>query len=217
MLERSPWLGAQAVQLAPAMLEHGRLATFGAGSWVHAEGDADTGLFIVIEGAVQLYCQAPGDREVLLGHAEAGAAIGQAARFGGGPRLVTAICVEPSLLLMMPDSALERIARTQPEIWRSVARLGYALLSVTVRIAAETVSLPPRQRLASRLVMLTQRGAGAAPTLRLSQSALAEMLGLTRKTVNAYLQGMAKLGLVEIGYGRIVVRDPAALLRLANS
>lgn len=217
VLEQSGWLSPDAAVLASALIAHGRTARFTPGTWVHTEGDEETGLMIVVEGAVQLYCQAPGDREVLIGHAETGAAIGQAIRFGGGPRLVTAICVEPTVLLLVSDAGLDRIGRVHPEIWRALARLGYALLSTMVRVTAETVALPPLQRLASRLLLLSRRAPANQRVLRLSQSNLAELLGLTRKTVNLYLQKLAGEKLIEIGYGRIVLRDTAGLTRLANS
>ncbi|MBL9011147.1 MAG: Crp/Fnr family transcriptional regulator [Alphaproteobacteria bacterium] len=216
-LSRAGWLAGEAPGLADALLQHGSLVRYATGQWAQAEGDPDTGLFVVVEGAVQMYCQAPGDREVLVGHAEAGAAIGQTMRFGGGPRLVTAICVAPSLLLLVPDAALERIGRSRPDIWRAVASLVYAQLRTAIRLAAELAALPPRQRLASRLRMLARTGGGRGPvTLHLSQHALAEMIGVTRKTVNLQLSAFARAGLVEIGYGRLTIRDVAGLDRVAE-
>lgn len=216
MLAQAPWLRGAPAELPPALAAHGRLARFAAGSWVHAEGDAETGLFLVVEGAVQLFCQAPGGREVLIGLAGEGATIGQAARMGGGPRMLTAICVEPSLLLLISDSALDRVGRTHPELWRAIASLLYTQLNALLRIVADNIALPPRQRLAARLMLLAQRGGRTEPVLKLSQSALAEMLGFTRKTVNAYLGRMAADGLVEVGYGRIVIKDLAGVQRVAD-
>ena len=218
VLAQAGWLAGQSPALADALLAEGRLARYRAGRWAQAEGDRETGLLVIIEGALQLYCQAPGDREVLVGHAEAGAALGQTMRFGGGPRIVTAICVAPSLLLVVADTALERIGRRYPEIWRAVASLVYAQLRTAVRMAAETVALPPRQRLAARLRSLARVHGGRGPvTLHLSQQALAELIGVTRKTVNACLSEFAASGLVEPGYGRIIVLDPQGLDRLAAS
>lgn len=218
VLAQAGWLAGQTPALTEALLAQGRLVRLGAGQWAQAEGDEETGLLVVVEGAVQLYCQAPGDREVLVGHVEAGAALGQTMRFGGGPRIVTAISVAPSLLLLVADSALERIGHGQPDIWRAVASLVYAQLRLTVRAGAETVSLPPRQRLASRLRLLTRATERQGPVvLHLSQQALAELIGVTRKTVNICLAEFVRQGLVELGYGRITVTDPRGLDRVAAS
>jgi len=216
VLRRAAWLRGRGAGLPEALLAEGRLTHLGAGQWAQAEGDVDIGLMVIVTGAVQLFCQAPGDREVLVGQAGPGTAFGQSSRFGGGPRLVTAVCIEDCLVLRVPDRALARIAATWPQIWEAVAALLYLQLRGVVQLVVAAVALPPRQRLAQRLAMLAP--AGPSPTvLRLSQQALAEMLGLTRKTVNAYLARFERERLVSRAYGRITLLDLPRLRRVAAS
>ena len=215
-LTRAGWLAGHSPALVAAFVEQGAIVRLDAGQWAQAEGDDETGLLLVIEGAVQLYCQAPGDREVLVGHAGPGATLGQTLRFGGGPRLTTAVCVEPSVLLKVSDAALSRIGARHPEVWRAVATLVYLQLRGALMMAAEAVALPPRQRLAGRLAMLI-RAMDGPRTLRLSQHALGELVGLTRKTVNLYLAELQDQGLVRLSYGEIEVLDLEGLRRVADS
>ena len=210
------WLEAYPPGLAEALVAEGALSRLRAGQWAQAEGDEETGLMVVIEGAVDLFCQAPGDREVRISHAGAGAALGQTMRFGGGPRMVTAVCAEPSLLLRVSDAGLERIARLRPDIWRAVATLVYFQLRNALQMAAEVAALPPRQRLASRLLMLA-RGREAPVVLNVSQQGLAEMIGLTRKTVNGHLAGLQREGAVRLDYARIWIEDARRLQVVADS
>ena len=210
------WLEAYPPGLAEALVAEGALSRLRAGQWAQAEGDEETGLMVVIEGAVDLFCQAPGDREVRISHAGAGAALGQTMRFGGGPRLVTAVCAEPSLLLRVSDAGLERIARLRPDIWRAVATLVYFQLRNALQMAAEVAALPPRQRLASRLLMLA-RGREAPVVLNVSQQGLAEMIGLSRKTVNGHLAGLQREGAVRLDYARIWIEDARRLQVVADS
>lgn len=210
------WLEAYPPGLAEALVAEGALTRLRAGQWAQAEGDEETGLMVVIDGAVDLFCQAPGDREVRISHAGAGAALGQTMRFGGGPRLVTAVCAEPSLLLRVSDAGLERIARLRPDIWRAVATLVYFQLRNALQMAAEIAALPPRQRLASRLLMLA-RGREAPVVLNVSQQGLAEMIGLTRKTVNGHLAGLQREGAVRLDYARIWIEDARRLQVVADS
>ena len=214
LLTRAVWLQGHGPQMIEAFLTHGRIVHLPTGAWAQSEGDEQTGLTLVVAGAVQMMCAAPGGREVLFGQAGPGVALGQTLRFGGGPRLVTLICVEPSVLLVVPDHALTRIAAEQPEVWQAVAALVYLQLRGALMIAAEAVALPPRQRLAARLDMMARTG---GPALRLNQQALAEMLGLSRKTVNGHLLAFQRAGLLTLGYGQIEVRDPAGLRRIAES
>src|SRR5947207_133084 len=58
--------------------------------------------------------------------------------------------------------------------------------------------------------------AGGGPTVRLPQQTLAEMLGLTRKTVNGYLGEFEAAGLIRRGYGEIAILDQAGLRRIAE-
>ena len=112
ILRASPWLRDRGEVLIEAFLEHGRILSLSPGQWAHGEGDDEAGVLVVVEGAVQMLCQAPGDREILIGQSGPGVAIGQTLRFGGGPRLVTVICTRPALVLgsTQPDAVVDHEA-----------------------------------------------------------------------------------------------------------
>jgi len=218
VLRHAGWLSRVEPGLAEAMVEAGRLVRLPAGAWSHGEGDPETGILVVIEGAIQLFTEAPGDRQVLVGHVEKGGTIGQASRFGGGPRIVTAIAVVPSQLLIISDAALTRLSAAWPGLWRVIAGLAYAQMRVAVRALAETVALPPRPRLAARLIGLAAISGDTEPvTLSIGQQALGELLGLTRKTINGLLQDFAKEGLVRLRYARLELVDLKGLQAVANA
>ncbi len=141
-----------------------------------------------------------------------GTAIGQTARFGGGPRLVTVIAVEDSLVLQATDQALTLIAQDAPQIWQVVAGLLYLQLRGMVQMLAEATALAPRERLAARLMRLAPNAPGSAD-LHISQQALGEMVGLSRKSVNLYLAEFERLGLVKRNYASISIRNRSELRR----
>lgn len=215
ILKASPWISDRRDDLIGPMLEHGRILSLAPGQWAQGEGDDEAGVLVILDGAVQMFCQAPGDREILIGQAGAGVAIGQTLRFGGGPRLVTVIAVEPTLALQASDRVLSRIAGEHPGIWEAVAALLYLQLRNLLTLVAHG-ALPPRQKLAARLLLLS--GAGAQRhDLAISQQALGEMTGLTRKTVNGYLGEFERRGLLRRGYGAVTLVDPDGLRRVAAS
>ena len=87
-----------------------------------------------------------------------------------------------------------------------------------LELLAETIALPPRQRVAARMVRLArEEGEGGKPMLRLSQEALAEMVGLTRKTVNGYFAEFERKGLIRRTYASTILLDPSGLRRIAES
>jgi len=213
-LRASSWLGEGGHDLVELVLAHGRVVGLSAGQWIQAEGDDETGILILLSGGLQVFCKAPGDREVLIGHVPPGAALGQTTRFGGGPRLVTAIAYEDSRILQVSDRALSRIAAEAPRVWEAVSALLYLQLRNLLELVAELAALPPRERLARRLDVMT-RTAPDRP-LRMTQEALGEMVGLTRKTANAHLAAFEREGLIRRAYGSLMVTDPAGLRRVAG-
>jgi CRP/FNR family transcriptional regulator, cyclic AMP receptor protein len=214
VLRQAAWLRGYAPELAEQLLAEGRLVHRAIGEWAQAEGDDRGGLFVVVTGLLHSYFAADAEREVMIGLVGPGAMLGHATRFSGGPRLVTAVCVQPTLLLELSEAALDRVAEQRPELWRALADFAYANLRSILRMAADLISLAPRQRLAARLLAAAE--AQGSTEICLSQELLGEMTGLTRKTVNHHLGVLEREGLVETGYGRISLRDIAALGRVAQ-
>ena len=218
VLSASDWLKDYPEALVRQLVAEGRLVRLNVGEWAQAEGDDRSGLFVVIDGSLHSFCAAPGGRAVMIGVVSAGAVLGHATRYSGGPRLVTAVCVEPSLLLEVSEASLERVAQQFPEVWRAIAGFAYANTRRALQMAAEVISLKPRQRIAARLLAAIDGGGlGGTQTLRVSQELLGEMLGLTRKTVNSHLSSFEKIGLVRASYGQITILNVDGLRHVANS
>src|SRR5579863_10273708 len=218
VLRGCEWLCGEPAALAEALVGCGRLLSLSAGEWAQTEGDEHRGLVVVVQGVVHVSCQAAGNRNVLIGHCEAGAVLGHATRYSGGPRLVTAVCAEASVLLAVSEGALDEVAAQWPTLWRALALSAYSYTRRTVRALAELISLPPRQRLASRLLIMASPASGSAPpVVRLSQQAIGEMIGVTRKTVNGHLAAFERAQLIKASYSRIVLQDMEGLRRLADS
>lgn len=218
VLRCAEWLQDYPAELAERLVAEGRLVHLNIGEWAQAEGDERNGLFVVIDGLLHSYCAAPGDREVMIGFAESGSVLGHATRYSGGPRLVTAICVQPTLLLEISETALDRVAMQSPEIWRAIAGFAYAHMRSALRMTAEVISLRPRERIAARLLATAKEDrSGEVPSIHISQELLGEMIGVTRKTINCHLSAFEQEGLVRISYGRIDLCNVRGLQDVANS
>ena len=130
---------------------------------------------------------------------------------------MTAVCVEPCVLLEISEAALDRIAERQPEIWRAIADFTYANMRNVLRMAAEVIALAPRQRIAARLLAaIADEQSSEPPVLKVSQDLLAEMTGVTRKTINLHLASYEREGLVDVGYRRITIKDVDGLRSVAE-
>jgi CRP-like cAMP-binding protein len=213
LMQRSRWFARQDAALRTAIVAQGRVVALDRGQWVYGEGDFETGICAVLEGALRLEVSIDADRDVLLGMVGPGSVLGQTHGHGGGPRIVTARAARASHVLLLSDASLERIAAGQPTIWRAVSELVYEQLDVAVRLAAHLLASGPRARICARLLLL----AGDGRAVAVNQADLAEMCGLTRKTVNGHLRALERIGLLRLGYGEIALLDEGRLRTLAHS
>lgn len=209
-LRASRWLSAYPEGLAELLLAEGVLRRHEAGAWLQAEGDEQAGIMFLVEGAAEIFGRAANQRDVCIAHLKGGSVWGQTPNFGGGPRLATVICAEPSLVLHLSDQSLRRVAHTRPEVWQAVTGLLYLQLALAMQWAVDLLALGPRERIATRLLTMMRAGT-PAEVFHISQQALAEMVGLTRKTVNLHLAAMQKAGAVRLEYGKIRILDAAKL------
>lgn len=217
VLNNAEWLKPHPKVLVQNLVSEGRLRRLDTDEWAQTEGDEESGLFIVIDGILHTYYAPGGDRVMMIGFATPGTVLGHTTPYSGGPRLVTAICAEPSILLDISKNALDRIAKTTPEIWQAIASLTYNDLQRVLGLAAEFISLKPKHRIAARLLAIVENNrSGVPPIVNISQELLGEMTGVTRKTVNQYLSAFERDGLIRTGYGRIALKDIAGLRVLAK-
>ena len=204
VLSEAEWLKGYPKEIVEHLVSEGQLIHLNAGEWAQAEGDDRTGLFVVIDGLLHSYYAPLGDRVIMVGFAEPGSVIGHATRYSGGPRHVTAVCAEPSIILEVSESGLDRVAARSPEIWRAIASFAYNSMRNALRLAAEVISLGTRERIAARLLTIPKSEyVDGVPVIKVSQELLGEMIGVTRKTINQHLSSFEQDGLISVGYGRI--------------
>lgn len=207
-----PWFARLDAPVRDALVGKGRVQQRAAGEWVHGEGDEDTGVLAVLDGCLHLHSQSPDGGEVLFDLLLKGGVIGQSIVFGGGPRLVTAICATDAQLFLLPDHVLRETAAVHPSLWQNLSALAYQQLREMIRRTAEFVALKPRERVITRLLALSRFD----NPIPVSQAALAEMVGVGRDAANRWLGELEGAGVVKRRYGRIEVVDRTALRRLAS-
>jgi CRP-like cAMP-binding protein len=211
LLRRNRWFARRSSALQECLCVEGQVVRLAPGQWVYSEGDPDTGLYAVLDGALRLEVAVDADRDVLIGLAQPVSILGQSRRRGGGPRIVTTRAQGPTTIFAISDSALDRIAAAHPDIWKDISELVYEQLDTIVHLAAQLLVLRPRARVAARLLQLAVEG-----QVHARQSDLAEMCGMTRKAMNDYLAALEHLGLIERGYGEIKLLSPAGLTRISR-
>ncbi len=216
VLAGNRWFAGLSSSLKAALIEAAAIRAVATGRWLYGSGDVPLGLYAVLDGTALVYVALPETEDVLVHAAGPTEIFGHAAQLARGPRLATILAAEPSTFLFLSEQALARVASRHPEIWQHLTRLLYEQLGETLLILARTLAQPVAARLAARLLHYGRTGAPEAAPIGLSQSELAELLGVSRKTVNRLLQALVRQGAIELHYRKIVVRDPGILRALAR-
>jgi len=205
------WLSRQPETFRADLIKRCTLRHFEAGETLFGVGDDATGVYGLVEGAIEL--------TLANGHVgtirTAGYWIGETAAFRGQPRLVSLVAIVPSHALYLPLAEFERLI-ANAEYCRYFALLVIEHVDEAISIIVDLMASDPLARVAGRLVTLCRAQSSGAKTLPVTQAELASMCGLARPTVNKVIKVLAKSGVLESRYGRLTIVDPDRLEKLAR-
>lgn len=221
-------LGEPAVRRLVAVLMP---RTFERDATIYLRGDEALGLYGIASGRVRFSAASMEGKEVVLDYAAAGQWFGEIGLFDAGPRVVDAFAAEATELLLLRRTDLLGVCRDEPELPFRFLELFSRRIRTAEDIIVDASFLSLPARLAKKLLALASEGAlsvaepvgrGAATpsrgpaglSLRISQDELGRLTGVTRESAGKQLKAWEREGLVALEYGRIVVRDAAALRRI---
>jgi len=177
-----------------------RVVTHGRGDIIFSQGDPCDSVMYIRNGAVQLAVLSHAGREAIVGTLNAGDFMGEGALAGHPVRLVTARAAVATTVLVVPKRQMVRLLHTDHAFSdRFIAHM----LARNARLEADLVDQlfnSSEKRLARTLLLLARYGEKHKPGWalpKISQEALAEMVGTTRSRVNVFMNKFKKLGFVE--------------------
>lgn len=212
ILDYDPWFARQPDAFRAALIDHAQTVAVEPGRWIYDEGEDARGLYGVLAGSVSIYVRIEDEEPLFVNIVGAGHIFGYAPGFVGGRRMTTAVTREKGTLFFVPQRDLIAISQSMPEIWQKLAELSSAYLAIAFRFAAANRE-PAQSRIASYLLLLLVHF-GPEPRVPVGQSELAELTGLTRKTVNRTLAALAQAGYVRLSYRSIEILDQDGLRAL---
>ncbi len=188
------------------------------GDVLYLQGDPGDCLFVILAGEVRISANGPDGQELHLNTLSAGDVMGEIALMDGGTRTATATATRDGRLFRIDRVDFLGLAGRMPEISWQLLQLLCKRVRWTSTLLADSVFLSPEARLAKRLLAIaaaTGTPAEDGYDIRLSQTELAGYLNLARQFVNRMLQSLQSDGIVRLGRGRMAIRDPDRLLKLA--
>ena len=219
----NPWFASLPRADADAVLAAARPVRLAQGEILFRQGDAfdeaRDGFVGVVKGAIKFCVIHPDGSEAILTIIEPGNWFGEAMLLDPHVRTTTTVAVEDTELLVVSAEDFRSMMQRNAFAQAMAAMEARRLISV-FGILADVALRSTRTRVARRLVLLARgdltQAVNERRTIDTSQDNIAMMLGVSRTTLNKELQALAKMGAIELRYGRIEVKDIELLVATAD-
>jgi CRP/FNR family transcriptional regulator len=214
-----PILGSLKPEDRAALSPLCELSAYEKGATIFQEGDPAERIHFLFVGKVKIVKAGP-ERDLILEILGPGEPVGAVAVFEGRPFPATAIALEPSGVISIPERPFFQLIEKRPEITRRLlAGLSMRLMSVNRRMADMTGSVEYRAArlfatLADRMGQKQSNGAVFVP-LPLSRQEIADLVGTTIETAIRVMSRWQKEGVVETDKKGFRIADPLALAAIA--
>ena len=217
-LRRVPFLAALAASDRQALAAAAKRRRFGRGEEIFHKDEPGESLFIIWEGSVRIYLPSPQGADLTLAVLGAGDFFGDLALLDGGPRSASATALQETETLVLGRASFSAVLRSRPQSAMAVLAAVAQRLREADEMAGDLAFLDVGGRVAKKLLELAaahgvQRPEGTLLDLPLTQEELANMVGVTRESVNRQLSTLRRLGVIAREGRRFLIRDGEALRR----
>jgi CRP/FNR family transcriptional regulator, cyclic AMP receptor protein len=167
---------------------------------VFSQGDPADAVFYVQKGKIELKVLSQQGKEAILAILSVGDFFGEGCLAGQPLRMATAAAATESSVMRLEKSAMIAVLHEEPVF--SAHFIAY-LLTRNIRIEEDLVDQlfnSSEKRLARLLLLLANFGKEGKPEAvipKVSQEALAEMIGTTRSRVSFFMNKFRRLGFIE--------------------
>jgi len=185
------------------------------------KGEKPRGIYCICSGRVKLSTHSHDGKSLVAGYPSAGSVIGIRAVLSGQPHDFTARTVEESQLSFMDKEDFLGFLRRNGNVCLRLAESLGEELSRAYEDLRNAALAGPEERLASLLLRLCDDFGESTPEgivikLGVSQDEMAEMAGMSRRTLTRALTRLKSMELIECGRRVTIVRDKSALQNLLS-
>ena len=197
-------------------------SSFPKGAVLYLEGQASRGVYILCQGRVKLMAAGRDGKTLILRIAQPGEILGLQSMASGSPYELTVETLQPCQLAFINRAEFIRFLREHPDAALHMAQQ----LSNECQAAYEILrSVALSQSVPEKLARLLLQWAGDGLVrdgfthlkLTLTHEEIAQLIGSTRETVTRTLSEMKKQRVLDRTGATLLIRDRAALERLARA
>ncbi len=208
-------------KILDALIQRSVVVNYANRQRIFDKGDEGDQLLGVLGGQVRIYVLSPEGRELIMNVLMPGDLFGEISLIDGKPRSASAVAIGSTDLLQIRRADFIALLRSDVELCLKFM----TTLCERVRWASDLLEEATLDdlttRLAKRLLRLADGigdkiGADIRIRVKLSQTDLGNMLGVTREAINKQLREWTKDGVLETEGGLILIHDRAALERFAE-
>ena len=215
------------LQWMPPALQHEFLARlqrrqYRAGQFIYVQGSTGTEMYRLISGTVKISVLRHDGRQITYTLFESGDCFGQTSLVDNEPRPQSTEAAATVEVGVLTKADFHALSEQYPAFVRAITRL----LSAQLRVVAQNYEVASLDTLPVRIVRKIlqtyadaprQSAPDGSPLVRLSQSDLASMVGVSRQSVNRVLSQLQEVGLIQRGYGTLHITNMPGLLNLSMS
>ena len=187
-----------------------RVLRYAKGENVFVRGDSGGGMFLIAQGSVALTVSSVEGGEAILAVLRPPQTFGELAVVDGGPRVATATARQPTALLAIPGSTVQRLLRDHVSIGQTLLVALASLVRRIDRQAASVMLLDLPARVQGFLADAVRRADPHAPAdtmarvdLRITQTEFARQVAGSRQQVNRLIVALERAGAIQRDGSRI--------------
>src|SRR5262249_10259560 len=198
------------------------VVSYGNRQRIFDKGDDGDRLLGVLAGQVRIYVMSSEGRELIMNVIMPGELFGEISLIDGKPRSASAVAIGSTDLMHIKRQDFLALLRSNHDLCLKFMNVLCERVRWTSGLLEDASLLDLPSRLAKRLLNLAhgigeKQGDGIRIGLKLSQTDLGNMLGVTREAVNKQLREWMRDGLVDMQDGQMLILDPKSLAALVGS
>ena len=216
MLRSVPFLAVLPEADFEALAGTAKRRRFNKGETVFHKDDPGNSCFVIESGSFRIFIPGPEGSDLILAILGPGDYVGELSLLDGQPRSASAAADEKSEALVLWRDDFLRILSSRPEAALAVMVSVAERLRQADEAMADLSFLDVTGRLAKKLLELAAKhgeptARGIQVNLSLTQEELAQMVGVTRESVNRHITLFRELGMIDVKGRQFLILQPEEL------
>jgi CRP/FNR family transcriptional regulator, cyclic AMP receptor protein len=218
----NPWYSHLPQTLRDMIEAHSKIRHLTNNQTLYSRGQQADAWYCILSGAIKVSGSVAEGREVVLTYVEPGNWFGEISLFDGLPRTHDGRAHGATDVLCLPAMHFQQLLQSHPQFCVELMRIQCHRLRLLFAMVEDLHTLSTEQRLARQLLSLA-RNYGRRETegllidLKLPQDDLAQLLAVTRQSINKILKGWERGGWLIQHYGKITLTNIQALQKEAGT